>query len=112
MNALIVPLCERLRQDGHVVLYVAEMEPGIDDAIVLDQANKQNAILLTADKDFGELVFRLNRIYAGVVLLRLAGLSMEMKSDIVSTALSSHAAEIEGAFSGVSPGSVRVRRMQ
>ncbi len=106
------PIVERLRQDGHVVLYVAEMEPGIDDDVVLDQANRQNAILLTADKDFGELIFRLNRIYAGVVLLRLAGLSMEMKSDIASTALSSHATEIEGAFSVVSPGIVRVRRKQ
>lgn len=55
-------IVDRLRQGGHGVMYVAEMEPGIDDDIVLDRANKQNAILITADKDFGELVFRLRRI--------------------------------------------------
>jgi Domain of unknown function (DUF5615) len=34
-------IVERLRQDGHDVLYVAEMEPGIADALVLERANKK-----------------------------------------------------------------------
>ena len=95
-----------------MVLYVAEMEPSIDDAIVLDRANDQHAILMTADKDFGELVFRLGRIHGGVVLLRLAGLSMESKANIVSVALRLHAGELAQAFSVVSPGMVRIRRRQ
>ena len=37
------------------------------------------AVLITADKDFGELVYRLGRIHAGVVLIRLAGLSPEIE---------------------------------
>lgn len=49
---------ERLRQEGLVVLYVAEMEPGITDEVVLERANHAGALLLTADKDFGELIFR------------------------------------------------------
>lgn len=48
----------RLRDDGHDVTYVAEMDPGISDEVVLARANAQGAILLTQDKDFGELVFR------------------------------------------------------
>jgi len=48
----------RLRRDGHNVRYVAEMSPGIPDEAVLDAANRGEALLLTADKDFGELVFR------------------------------------------------------
>lgn len=51
-------IVDRLRQDGHEIWYVAEMEPGISDDAVLDEANKKMAILLTSDKDFGELVFR------------------------------------------------------
>ena len=35
----------------------AEMEPGISDHDVLNLTNQEEAILLTADKDFGELVF-------------------------------------------------------
>ncbi len=67
---------ERLRLDGHTVLYIAEMEPSITDDLVLERANAITALLLTADKDFGELVFRELRLSSGgVVLLRLAGLS-------------------------------------
>ncbi len=52
----------RLRQDGHVVLDVTEMDPGISDDKVLSMANESKAILLTADRDFGDLVFRQGRI--------------------------------------------------
>jgi predicted nuclease of predicted toxin-antitoxin system len=51
-------IVERLRQDGHEVLYIAEMEPSIEDDLVLERANERSALLVTADKDFGELVFR------------------------------------------------------
>ncbi len=74
---------ERLRRDGHTVLYVAEMEPGITDDQVLERANAAAAILLTADKDFGEFVFREGQLSSGgVVLVRLAGLSAEVESPI------------------------------
>ncbi len=45
-------IVDLLRKDGHEVLYVAEMEPGIPDNLVLNRANEEYAILLTADKDF------------------------------------------------------------
>ncbi len=63
----------RQRQDGHDVLYAAELEPGIDDNTVFEKANRIDAVLITADKDFGEMVFRQGSVRAGVVLLRLAG---------------------------------------
>jgi predicted nuclease of predicted toxin-antitoxin system len=101
---------ERLRQDGHEVSYIAEMEPSIADDIVLERANEQAALLVTADKDFGELVFREGRLTSGgVVLIRLAGLSAERKADIVSNAFSERGAEFPHCFSVISPGKVRVR---
>lgn len=51
-------IVEHLRKDGHLISYVAEMEPGISDDFVLNLANREHALLLTADKDFGEMVFR------------------------------------------------------
>ncbi len=51
-------IVDRLRGEGHKVLYIAEMAPSIPDEKVLENANQNNALLLTADKDFGELVFR------------------------------------------------------
>lgn len=47
-------IVERVRQDGHQVWYVAEMEPGVSDDVVLNLANQKTALLLTADKDFGD----------------------------------------------------------
>jgi predicted nuclease of predicted toxin-antitoxin system len=67
------PVVEHLRQDGHDVVYVAELSPGVADEEVLQQANARSAVLLTADKDFGELVFRQGLVHSGVVLLRLRG---------------------------------------
>ena len=52
------PTVEFLRRDGHHVLYVAELEPGMQDPDVLELAWSEQAVLLTADKDFGDLVFR------------------------------------------------------
>lgn len=71
------PIVEKLRREGHTVAYIAEMSPGIDDDTILDQANVNNALLLTLDKDFGELVFRCRdqrrRRAAGHSKLRLLG---------------------------------------
>jgi predicted nuclease of predicted toxin-antitoxin system len=46
-------IVDRLRQEGHLVRYIAEMEAGISDDVVLNLANKEASLLLTADKDFG-----------------------------------------------------------
>lgn len=103
-------IVERLRQDGHRVLYVAEMESGVSDRIVLALANREKSLLLTADKDFGEMVFRQRLHTYGVVLLRLAGLSPGHKAEIVASVFRQHAAELPHAFTVIAPGVCRIRR--
>ena len=44
------------------MLYVLEMDPGVSDDVVHNLANESQSLLLTADKDFGELVFRQRRV--------------------------------------------------
>lgn len=103
-------IVERLRQDGHTVLYIAEMQPGIPDDVVLNRANEISALLVAADKDFGELVFREGLLSSGgVVLIRLAGLSVERKAEIVSKEFQGRGSEFAHAFSVISPGRVRIR---
>lgn len=105
-------IVDRLREDGHQVWYAAEMEPGLSDEAVLASANEATAILLTADKDFGELIFR-QRLYThGVVLIRLAGLSPSRKADVVASAVRQYGREILHAFAVITPGVLRVRRLQ
>jgi len=64
-------LVEHLRQAGHDVLYAAEMAAGASDPEILDRADGDGRLLLTEDKDFGDLVFRSRRAVPGLVLLRL-----------------------------------------
>jgi predicted nuclease of predicted toxin-antitoxin system len=99
-------IVEWLRNTGYIVFYVAELEPGIDDDVILDKANANNALLITADKDFGELVFRQGLVYRGVILLRLSGLSPETKARIVVDVLHERGDELLDAFSVISPGLV------
>lgn len=61
-------IVERLRLDGHAVSYVAEMDPGISDEDVLALDRDNHAILLTVDKDFGDLVFRNGLVTEGAPL--------------------------------------------
>ena len=99
-----------LRVAGHTVLYVAETSPGIDDETVLDLANQAGSVLITSDKDFGELVFRQKRIHQGVVLTRLNGQSDEIKAEAVTLVVKDFGEELPGAFCVISPGNVRIRR--
>jgi predicted nuclease of predicted toxin-antitoxin system len=59
-----------LREAGHEVLAIAEAAPGTEDADVLALAAAGECVVLTEDKDFGQLVFAEIRRSSGVVLLR------------------------------------------
>lgn len=99
-----------LRENGHVVRYVTEIQSGIPDDVVLDMANRESAVLLTADKDFGAMVFR-QRLHAhGIVLIRLAGLAPNHKAEVVTSTINRHTAELPHAFAVITPEFFRIRR--
>ena len=100
----------RLRDDGHSVLYIAELNPSISDSEVLDLANKENALLITADSDFGELVFRQRRLTAGVVYIRLGNYSSEQKASVIAEAIREHGEEFVNSFVVISTNSIRIRK--
>ena len=64
-------IVERLRTQGMEVFAIVEQAPSIPDDEVLSIAFHLNAPLITEDKDFGELVFRLKLPHRGIILLRL-----------------------------------------
>jgi len=103
-------IVERLRLDGHLVAYVAEMSPGIMDDTVLMESRISESVLITADKDFGELVFRQGQASTGVLLIRLWGLGPAIKAAVVSESIREHGQELAGAFAVLSPGNIRIRR--
>ena len=103
-------IVDRLRASGHDVLFIAEAEPGVDDQTVLSRSLKADGVLLTADKDFGDLVFRQRLLHSGVLLIRLAGVESGMKAGLVAATFDQHAAELSTGFAVLSRRSLRFRK--
>lgn len=98
-----------LRAEGFDVIALTERHVRSVDAEVIAEANREQRILLTEDKDFGWLVFVSARPTAGVVLIRFAGARAALAEAIVELALR-RAGEIAGAFTVVDPGRFRILR--
>lgn len=103
------PLVVALRRVGVEVLSIEESHPGIDDRQVIQIAEAAQSILLTGDKDFGDLVFRQGYNVPAVVLLRLAGLTGLQKVEIVTSFFREEAEAILGSFCVVGELSSRIR---
>ncbi len=106
------PIVEALRREGYTVLYVAEMSPGLSDTAVLAQAREVHALLLTADKDFGVLIFQQHQLTTGVILLRLAGLKPQEKARRVVRVLATYGRKMPKAFTVITPQHVRIRPLR
>jgi predicted nuclease of predicted toxin-antitoxin system len=98
-----------LRTAGHSVLAVAEAMPHADDQDILARATSERRILITNDKDFGELIFRSGQAHHGVVLLRLRDKSPANRVRVLKSVLVSHADRLPVHFTVATEGSVRIR---
>jgi predicted nuclease of predicted toxin-antitoxin system len=103
-------IVDRLRGDGYTVFYVAESASGLKDEQVLAAAYEREALLITADKDFGNLVFARRLPQSGVLLLRLAGLKAEQKAGLVSAVVVTHGDEMRSRFSVLTDKQLRIRQ--
>jgi len=88
------------------------MERGIDDEKVLSIAKDEDRILITRDKDFGELVYLLKKLHAGIILNRLAGISTRKKAEIILQVAETYSKELYGSFTVIQLGNVRIRKMK
>ncbi len=77
-----------LRERGHDVLWVRTEAPGISDREVLARAQTEDRVVITFDKDFGELAFRFGLpATSGVILFRLTAQSPASVARIASAVL-------------------------
>jgi predicted nuclease of predicted toxin-antitoxin system len=97
-----------LRADRHDIARVAEDAPRSPDAVVLARAQAERRLVLTSDKDFGELAFR-DRLPAesGVVLVRADATSPSQIARLVTAAIASRS-DWEGHFSVVENDQIRM----
>lgn len=98
-----------LRQAGHDVLWIREAAPGSPDPAVLALAQAERRLLITFDKDFGDLVFHQGaEASRGVVLFRIAQPSSAVIAARVTAILGSRQ-DWEGCYSVVDEASIRMR---
>jgi predicted nuclease of predicted toxin-antitoxin system len=97
-----------LRAAGHDVLAVAELMSGADDAVVLDVAFREDRILLTEDKDFGQLAYAYSQQSSGVILIRYHAGARKFLPEAVVMLVSKPVADLSRSFVVLSPGRVRI----
>ena len=102
-------MVDKLRQDGHNVVYLSEMDPGISDDVVLSLANNMRALLLTADKDFGESRIPPPTNQCWCLADSACRAFAQAKAELVAAVVRDHSTELPGAFSVLSPGMIRIR---
>ena len=98
-----------LRELGHDVFYVVEQIHSLEDDVLLEKARNENRILITRDKDFGELVYRLHKVHSGVILIRLEGCDTIDRGELVCKLVKKHESLLQNSFSVIQRGVIRIR---
>ncbi len=97
-----------LRDAGHDVVAVAELSPRAEDERVIDLTVREGRILLTEDKDFGQLVHADRQVTGGVIFLRFPGAARTDLPKAVVDLVRRRGERLIGRFVVVQPGRVRI----
>ena len=104
-------LVHQLRTAGHDVDYMIEVAAGASDLEATERAQREGRLLLTEDKDFGELVFRRKRPVPGLVLLRIDPERRILKWLRLEAAISKLGESLFGRYTVIEHSRFRSRRL-
>lgn len=102
------PVIQALRVAGHDVIAIAEVAQGATDSQVLERALNEKRVLITEDRDFGELVYAHGRSSAGVILVRFHNSIRRAKAASVVETVTQLGSRLLNVFTVVEPGRVRI----
>jgi len=101
-----------LREQKHEVFSIYDDSRGLDDESILQKAAAEDYILITNDKDFGELIFRDKKTHKGVVLLRLDDERAANKIRVLKILIERYADQLNNNFVVVTENAVRITRVK
>ena len=104
-------LFDFLKQNNYDILFVADILHGAADVQILEFAEKEKRIIITNDKDFGELIFRFKLPSHGVILLRIKEDFPETRQQFVSLLLEAHKDKLSNSFVVLTEGKIRIRKI-
>jgi predicted nuclease of predicted toxin-antitoxin system len=103
------PVVQELRNAGHDVVYAAETARQTSDVTLAQQATHEGRILLTEDKDFGEISFIGPVGPRATVLLRFLPDQRDMKWPHLREAIAKYGEALSTSFAVVDESRVRIR---
>ena len=103
-------LADWLRQQGHDVFSVFDEARGADDDVILEKAVVESRILITSDKDFGEMIYRQKRSHCGIIFIRLDDQRAIAKINVLKHLLENYSEQVAGHFVVVTETKVRFGR--
>jgi len=101
-----------LREMGHDVLWAAEDLPSTPDADLLQRANAESRILITRDRDFGQLAFGEQRAAHGIILLRLRARNQWARLPLLQSFWPEIEGNAAGSFVVVNNDRIRIRALR
>lgn len=106
-------LVQQLQQQGHLVWFVPDVQPGLKNGEVLNYANQQEALLITGDKsDFGELIFRQGKLCLGLLVVRLpAKMVSTQRVAAVAGAIAEYGEQLLGKIAVLAEQQMRIRQL-
>lgn len=96
-----------LRKAGHDVKAIVEMNPEIPDEEVAELSVKEKRILITEDKDFGQLVYAISQTSVGVIFIRFPGNARSALFHVILELVENYGHKLAQHFVVVQPGRIR-----
>ncbi len=100
---------EFLSVEGYDVKCISFIDPRMKDIDILNIAASESRMIITMDKDFGELVYNSKLTNSGVLLLRLEEATSVRKVEVIKTILKDFSAAIVNKFCVYKDGKLRIR---
>lgn len=98
-----------LKSTGYDVTSVRDINPQMTDFSILELAVSERRIVVTMDKDFGELVYNSGYKHHGILLLRLENMNGKEKTEIVQFIIQKYSVELRNKFCVYQKGKFRIR---
>ncbi|MDD5435439.1 MAG: DUF5615 family PIN-like protein [Nitrospira sp.] len=99
-----------LQSEGFDTVAIRDLDPRMSDTVALELAFSESRIVITMDKDFGELVYHRKQKHSGVILLRMEDARIDEKLSAVQKIIDQHGELIHGSFSTYQDGKLRIRK--
>lgn len=106
------PIIDYLRKNGFDVKWIPDFDCTLSDVKLLELANFEGRVLITNDKDFGELNFLQKKVNHGIILIRIKTQKTEDKIKMVKNLFENHIEHILKHFSVITLNKIRISEME